>query len=331
MDYTASPNRYNDMIYRYCGQSGLLLPVISLGLWHNFGDECSYNHTEKLIHQAFDKGVTHFDLADNYGVPAGSAELSFGKVLKNGFSKYRDELIVTTKAGHDMWQGPYGSWGSRKHLIAGLDQSLKRMGLDYVDIFYTHRPDPETPIQETAEALAQIVRSGKALYIGISKYNKDQTAAISKILHQEQIPYICYQGRYSMLVRDVERDILSQAAQQGLGFVAFSPLAQGLLTSRYQDGIPRDSRAAKGNFLKTSDIKPEIIERVKALQCIADSRNQTLAQMSLAWLLKDNRVTSVICGASSMSQLNENIDTIKNIEFTAEELQSIEAILSTRY
>lgn len=327
MEYKADAGRYDNMIYRYCGQSGLLLPAISLGLWHNFGGESEYGESEKIIRTAFDKGITHFDLADNYGPPPGSAEETFGCVLKNGFARYRDEIIVTTKAGHDMWDGPYGSWGSRKHLISGLDQSLKRMGLDYVDIFYSHRPDPETPLEETMYALADIVRSGKALYVGISKYDKEQTAMAADILRSEHVPFICYQGKYSMLVRNVEREILPQTEIEGLGFIAFSPLAQGLLTSRYFDGIPDNSRVARHGFLKQDEVTPEVVAKAKKLNEIASGRGQTLAQMALAWVLKDTRVTSVICGASSVAQLDSNLRALDNLDFTSEELSLIEEIL----
>ncbi|MEG1573795.1 MAG: aldo/keto reductase [Bacteroidales bacterium] len=327
MEYKADAGRYDNMIYRYCGQSGLLLPVISLGLWHNFGSESDFGEAEKIVHTAFDNGITHFDIADNYGTPPGSAEETFGRILKNGLSCYRDEIIVTTKAGHDMWDGPYGSWGSRKHIIAGLNQSLKRMCVDYVDIFYSHRPDPETPLEETMYTLADIVRSGKALYIGISKYDKEQTIAAAKILQSEHIPFICYQGKYSMLSRNIEKDILPQAAIEGLGFIAYSPLAQGLLTQRYFDGIPEDSRVARQGFLKAAEVTTEVVSKAKKLSEIASLRGQTLAQMALAWVLKDTRVTSVICGASSVTQLKSNLNTLDNIDFTSEELLRIEEIL----
>lgn len=329
MDYGASPERYGGMLYRYCGQSGLLLPAISLGLWQNFGEDASYGHSESLVRYAFDNGITHFDLANNYGPPPGYAEETFGRILKNGLMRYRDEILIATKAGYDMWEGPYGSWGSRKHMMASMDCSLRRLGVDYVDIFYSHRPDPETPIEETAYALVDIVRAGKALYIGLSRYGKEQLAAASEIFRSEHVPFICYQGKYSMLAREPERDILPQASAEGIGFIAFSPLAQGLLTSRYFNGIPSGSRATHSKFLKPSDITPQAVERSRRLDAIASRRGQTLAQMAISWLLKDIRVTSVICGTSSTEQIKSNIAATDNIAFTAEELAGIEAVLRT--
>lgn len=327
MEYRASAERYGDMLYRYCGQSGLLLPAISLGLWQNFGEDTGYAHSETLVRYAFDNGITHFDLANNYGPPPGYAEETFGRILKNGMNRYRDEIIIATKAGYDMWEGPYGSWGSRKHMMASIDCSLRRLGVDYVDIFYSHRPDPETPIEETAYALIDMVRSGKTLYIGLSRYGKEQLAAASEIFRSEHVPFICYQGKYSMLARDPEREILPQISVEGIGFIAFSPLAQGLLTSRYFNGIPDGSRATHSNFLKQSDITPEIVERSRKLDAIARRRGQTLAQMAISWLLKDIRVTSVICGASSTEQIKANISAIDNLEFDTAELGEIDSIL----
>lgn len=329
MEYTASSERYDGMIYRYCGQSGLLLPVISLGLWQNFGESASYEHSETLVRYAFDNGITHFDIANNYGPPPGYAEETFGKILKNGLKRYRDEILIATKAGYDMWDGPYGSWGSRKHMMASIDCSLCRLGVDYVDIFYSHRPDPETPIEETAYALIDMVRSGKTLYVGLSRYNKEQLAAASEIFRSEHIPFICYQGKYSMLAREPERDILPQVSVEGIGFIAFSPLAQGLLTSRYFDGIPADSRATHSKFLATSDITPQAVERSKRLDAVARRRGQTLAQMAISWLLKDIRVTTVICGASNTEQIKSNLSAIENMTFDAEELSEIDSILRT--
>lgn len=327
MEYNASPERYGDMIYRYCGQSGLLLPVISLGLWQNFGETATYGHSEALVRYAFDNGITHFDIANNYGPPPGYAEETFGRILKNGLMRYRDEILIATKAGYDMWDGPYGSWGSRKHMMASIDCSLRRLGVDYVDIFYSHRPDPETPIEETAYALIDMVRAGKALYIGLSRYSKEQLAAAAVIFRSEHVPFICYQGKYSMLVREPERDILPQVSTEGIGFIAFSPLAQGLLTSRYFDGIPSDSRVTHSKFLTTSDITPEAVERSRQLDKIARRRGQTLAQMAISWLLKDIRVTTVICGASSTEQLKSNLSAIDNMEFDSSELAEIETVL----
>lgn len=329
MEYEASSERYGNMLYRYCGQSGLLLPAISLGLWQNFGESVPYEHSEALVRFAFDNGITHFDLANNYGPPPGYAEETFGRILKNGLKRYRDEILIATKAGYDMWEGPYGSWGSRKHMMASMDNSLRRLGVDYVDIFYSHRPDPETPIEETAYALTDMVRSGKTLYIGLSRYNSMQLAAAAEIFRSEHVPFICYQGKYSMLVRDPEREILPQAAAEGIGFIAFSPLAQGLLTSRYFNGIPDDSRVTHSKFLTASDITPQAIERSRRLDAVARRRGQTLAQMAISWLLKDIRVTTVICGASSTEQINSNLSALENITFNTTELSEIEDILRT--
>ncbi|WP_372751574.1 L-glyceraldehyde 3-phosphate reductase [Labilibaculum sp.] len=326
--YKASENRYDEMTYRRCGRSGLLLPAISLGLWHNFGHVDIYEEFKQIIFQAFDRGITHFDLANNYGPPAGSAEENFGKILKENLKPYRDELIISTKAGYGMWPGPYGEWGSRKYLIASLDQSLKRMGLDYVDIFYSHRPDPDTPLEETMMALDQVVRQGKALYVGISSYSADQTREASRILRELGTPCLIHQPKYSMFDRWVENGLLDVLEEDGIGSIAFSPLSQGLLTNKYIKGIPEGSRAANPNgFLQKDQITPEVIEKVVALNAIAEKRGQSLAQMAIAWLLKDERITSVLVGASSVNQLNQNIDSLANLHFEHSELEQIQNIL----
>lgn len=315
------------MPYKHCGKWGLKLPAISLGLWHNFGGVNDFENGRKMLHRAFDLGVTHFDLANNYGPPPGSAEENFGKILKRDFLPHRDELIISSKAGYLMWSGPYGEWGSKKNLIASLDQSLKRMGLDYVDIFYSHRPDPNTPLEETMMALDQTVRSGKALYVGISNYPADKTREASKILKELGTPCLIHQPKYSMFVRWVEDGLLDVLEEEGIGCISFSPLAQGLLTDRYLNGIPNDSRAAKSwGFLKQEDVEPALI-KVKKLNEIAKERKQSLAQMALAWILKDKRITSVLIGASSVKQLENNVATIKNLDFGDEELMKIESIL----
>ena len=319
------------MKYNRCGKSGLLLPQISLGLWHNFGSVDSFENAKNIAVAAFDKGITHFDLANNYGPIPGSAETNFGKILKNNFQgNLRDEIVISTKAGYGMWNGPYGDWGSRKYLLSSLDQSLKRMDLDYVDIFYSHRFDPETPLEETMMALDYAVRSGKALYAGISNYPPEQTAEAAAILKQLGTPCLIHQVKYSMFVRTPEEGLLDVLGEKGIGCIAFSPLAQGLLTDRYLKGIPENSRASKPNsFLKPEDITEEKIQILVALNDIAQQRNQSLAQMALAWLLKDNRVTSVLIGASSVGQLNNNIDALGNIDFTKTELDKIEGILAS--
>ena len=329
MSYTPSPDRYNTMQYNRCGKSGLLLPAISLGLWHNFGSVDVLENGRKIIHHAFNNGITHFDLANNYGPLPGSAEENFGKILSQDFTgNLRDELIISSKAGYLMWPGPYGEWGSRKYVIASCNQSLKRMGLEYVDIFYSHRPDPNTPIEETMMALDQIVRSGKALYVGISNYEAEDAKKAIEILKSLGTPCLIHQPKYSMFVRWVEDALLDVLEENGVGCIPFSPLAQGLLTDRYLKGIPEDSRAAKATgFLKESEVTEEKIAKVKALNKLAVQRNQSLAQMALAWLLKDKRVTSVLIGASSVEQLNNNLDALKNINFSSEELASIESIL----
>lgn len=319
----------SSMPYRRCGKSGLLLPALSLGLWHNFGHVDVFGHFSHIVYTAFDRGITHFDLADNYGPPPGAAEENFGRILKKGLGLHRDELIISTKAGHEMWSGPYGDGGSRKHLVAGIDQSLKRMGLDYVDIFYSHRPDPQTPVEETAQALSDIVRQGKALYIGISKYDEAQTREIVSLLQKAGTPCLIHQDRYSMFDRHVESGLLDTVGEHGMGLIAFSPLAQGLLTSRYLDGIPADSRAAKATgYLQREQVTEEKIGKVRRLQQVALRRGQSLAEMALAWLLKDPRVTSVLIGASSAEQLLDNLKATENLNFSAEELQEIEDMLN---
>lgn len=327
-NYKASEDRYEKMQYRRCGKSGIKLPLLSLGLWHNFGDKDDFENSRNLLRTAFNNGITHFDLANNYGPPYGSAEKNFGKIFAEDFKQYRDELIISTKAGWDMWPGPYGNFGSRKYLIASLDQSLQRMGLDYVDIFYHHRPDPETPLEETMGALDQIVRQGKALYVGISQYSAEDTAKAAKILKAQNTPFLIHQPRYNMMDRWVEDGLLNTLEREGIGSIVFSPLEQGILTDKYLNGIPKDSRAAtQGSYLDESQITPEVVTKVQKLNEIAQSRNQSLAQMAVAWLLKDNRVTSVLVGASKVSQLEENIHTLENLEFSKTELNEIEKIL----
>lgn len=318
------------MPYRRCGRSGLLLPAISLGLWHNFGHVDLYDNFKQILFRAFDRGITHFDLANNYGPPPGSAEENFGKILREHLSHYRDEMIISTKAGYHMWPGPYGDWGSRKYLIASLDQSLKRMGLDYVDIFYSHRPDPNTPLEETMMALDHVVRQGKALYAGISNYSADQTREAARILRELGTPCLIHQPRYSMFDRWVEDGLLDQIEKDGIGSIVFSPLAQGLLTNKYIKGIPENSRAAKSHgFLQKEQITDKAIDKVKALNQMAERRGQSLAQMAIAWLLKDERVSSVLIGASSVAQLDQNIDSVNNLHFEIFELKEIEEILKS--
>lgn len=327
--YSAAENRYEcGMQYRRAGRSGVMLPAISLGLWHNFGDVDTLSLSRKKLHYAFDHGITHFDLANNYGPSYGSAEETFGQIMKSSFAPYRDELFISTKAGHDMWPGPYGNWGSRKHLLASLDQSLKRMNLDYVDVFYSHRYDPETPLEETLQALVDIVRKGKALYVGLSKYPLDAYLFACRYLKERDVPCLLYQGRYSMLVREPEsQGILNAVKENGSGFVAFSPLAQGLLTNRYLNGIPDDSRIARGGFLKKEALTPEVLGKIQALNERAAMRGQSLAGMALAWLLKNETVTSVIVGASSVEQLGDSLKTLNHLSFEEEELHAIEKIL----
>lgn len=327
--YSAAENRYEcGMQYRRAGRSGVMLPAISLGLWHNFGDVDTLSLSRKKLHYAFEHGITHFDLANNYGPSYGSAEETFGQIMKSSFAPYRDELFISTKAGHDMWPGPYGNWGSRKHLMASLDQSLKRMNLDYVDVFYSHRYDPETPLEETLQALVDIVRKGKALYVGLSKYPLDAYLFACRYLKERDVPCLLYQGRYSMLVREPEsQGILNAVKENGSGFVAFSPLAQGLLTNRYLNGIPDDSRIARGGFLKKEALTPEVLGKIQALNERAAMRGQSLAEMALAWLLKNETVTSVIVGASSVEQLGDSLKTLNHLSFEEEELRAIEKIL----
>jgi L-glyceraldehyde 3-phosphate reductase len=329
MEYTASSTRYRDMVYRRCGKSGLKLPVLSLGLWHNFGGVDPEENGKEIIFSSFDAGITHFDLANNYGPPPGSAEEFFGRILSKELRNYRDELIISTKAGYLMWPGPYGEWGSKKYLTASLDQSLKRMGLDYVDIFYSHRPDPETPLEETMEALYLAVHQGKALYVGLSNYNADQTSRAVTILKQLGIRCLIHQPKYSMFVRWTEEEKLYEVLdREGMGSIAFSPLAQGLLTNRYLEGIPGDSRAAKSHgFLQKHEVSTERIDQVKALNEIALNREQSLAQLALVWVLR-NKVTSALIGVSKIQQLEDNLKILQNLELTPKEKTQIENILS---
>ncbi|MFN3490124.1 MAG: L-glyceraldehyde 3-phosphate reductase [Emticicia sp.] len=331
MNYTASPQRYQDMEYRRCGKSGLKLPALSLGLWHNFGGIDNFENARTILKLAFDSGVTHIDLANNYGPPAGSAEETFGQVFKKDLKPYRDELVITTKAGYYMWEGPYGEWGSKKYLVSSLDQSLKRMGLDYVDIFYHHRPDPETPLEETMSALDLIVRQGKALYVGISNYNAADTEKAAKILKELGTPCIIHQAKYSMFERWVEGGLLDVLEANGAGCVAFSPLAQGLLSNKYIKGIPADSRAASGRgngAIEEGRITEENVNKVIKLNDVAVSRGQNLAQMALSWILKDPRITSVILGVSKPEQLTDSLQSLKNTSFSEAELQEINSILA---
>lgn len=317
------------MGYRRCGRSGILLPEVSLGFWHNFGSESDYATCKAIVHSAFDHGVTYMDLANNYGPPYGSAETTFGRIYADSFRSHRDELFIASKAGHDMWPGPYGEWSSRKNLMASLDQSLQRMGLDYVDLFYSHRPDPRTPVEETMETLVDMVRQGKALYVGISKYPPEMAAKAYDYLESRHVHCLVYQGRYNMLTREPENAILSQASEWGVGFVAFSPLAQGLLTNRYLNGIPEGSRMTKSRFLNASVLTENILSGIQLLNDLAVQRGQSLAEMALAWNLRRPEVTSVIVGASSVAQLECNLKGRENTVFTAEELQTIDDILAT--
>jgi L-glyceraldehyde 3-phosphate reductase len=329
--YRANPDRYDKMKYRRCGQSGIMLPMISLGLWHNFGGENDFDNAREILRFAFDEGVTHFDLANNYGPPYGSAEETFGKIMSKDFKNHRDELIISTKAGWDMWPGPYGNYGSRKYLMASLDQSLKRIGLDYVDIFYHHRPDPQTPLEETMGALADIVRQGKALYVAVSQYKSKELRKAQKILDEYNIKLLIHQPRYSMMDRWVEEDgLLDTLDELGIGSIPFSPLEQGLLTDKYLDGIPKDSRVAKdGRYITEDDITEDKIEIVRALNDLAKKRGQSMAQMAVAWLLKDKRVTTVLVGVSRVAQLRDNIEATTNIDFSSEEIAKINAILDS--
>ncbi len=327
--YTPDPNRYNSMPYRRSGRSGIQLPAISLGLWHNFGGIDNFENSRAMLRRAFDLGITHFDLANNYGPPYGSAEENFGRLFRQDFAPYRDELIVSTKAGYDMWPGPYGNWGSRKYLLSSLDQSLRRMGLDYVDIFYSHRPDPDTPMEETMGALDQAVRSGKALYAGISNYNAEQTAAAAAILRRLGTPCLIHQFKYSMFQRWSETGLLERLRAEGIGGIAFCPLAQGLLTGRYLDGIPADSRAAKPHgFLKPSQVDEAHIAKARTLQEMARERGQSLAQMALAWVLRDPVVSSALIGASRVEQIDQNVGALQKLQLSPEELSRIHAILA---
>jgi L-glyceraldehyde 3-phosphate reductase len=328
MSYQPCPTRYDAMEYRRCGRSGLLLPAVSLGLWHNFGHVDNLENGRQILRLAFDSGITHFDLANNYGPPPGSAEENFGRILRQDFQGYRDQLIISSKAGYYMWAGPYGEWGSKKYLVASLDQSLQRMGLDYVDIFYHHRPDPNTPLEETMAALDLIVRQGKALYVGISNYKAEEAARALQILRQLGTPCLIHQPKYSMFERWVEGGLLDLLDKEGVGCIPFSPLAQGLLTNKYLKGIPEDSRAAKPTgFLQQDQVTSEKMDKIRQLNDMAIHRDQTLAQMALAWILKDKRITSVLIGASKPEQLTDSLQCFKNTWFSKEELQTIENIL----
>ncbi len=328
MDYTANEKRYETAEYKSCGESGLKLPAVSLGLWHNFGGNADYENMCKMCFTAFDNGITHFDVANNYGPPAGSAESNFGKILRDHLARYRDEMIISTKAGYYMWAGPYGDYGSRKYLMASIDQSLKRMGLEYVDIFYHHRMDPNTPLYETMWALDSIVKSGKALYVGLSNYDGETMKRAARILDELHCPFVINQNRYSIFDRTVERNgILDSAIEAKKGMIIFSPLAQGLLTNRYLNGIPDDSRVkTDGRFLKESSISAQQLERIKGLNRIAQNRGQTLAQMALSWVYSRQGITSVLIGASRPEQITENLEMTKNLHFTQEELKEIDRI-----
>ena len=321
-----SENRYDNIIYNRCGKSGLKLPIVSLGLWHNFGENCDYNNMKEMIKTAFDNGITHFDLANNYGPPYGSAEISMGKILNDGLNKYRDELIISTKAGYDMWAGPYGDFGSKKYLIASINQSLKRLNLEYVDIFYHHRMDPETPLEETMEALTRIVKSGKALYVGLSNYDGATMEKASKLLYLSNVPFIINQNRYSIFDRTIENNGLKLKAKKlGKGIIAFSPLAQGLLTDKYLNGIPSDSRiAADGRYLKHDAITRKKLYQIEQLNNLAKERGESLAQMALRWVLKDEEITSVLIGASKPNQIIENLKIINKMPITDDELRKID-------
>lgn len=328
--YQAKKERYEQMKYNRCGKSGLLLPAVSLGLWHNFGSNASFDNMQDMCYTAFDQGITHFDLANNYGPVPGAAEENFGRILEKGLGRYRDEIIISTKAGYDMWPGPYGNWGSKKYLVASLDQSLKRMGLDYVDLYYHHRPDPNTPLEETVRALDGIVRSGKALYVGISNYNKEQTIAAAEMFRELGTPFVINQRKYSMFDRTIETDGLKDyATANGIGVITFCPLAQGLLTDRYLNGIPSDSRIrTDGRFLKENAVSEETLCKVRALGELAKKRGQSLAQMALAWIMRDGDITSVLIGASKSSQIIDNVGMLQNMEFSAEEREQIDQILN---
>lgn len=331
MTYQPSSERYKNMDYRRCGNSGIKLPAFSLGLWHNFGNVNDFENSRNLIQTAFDNGINHFDLANNYGPPPGSAEENFGRILKQDFASFRDEMIISTKAGYTMWDGPYGDWGSKKYLVSSLDQSLKRMKLDYVDIFYHHRPDPETPLEETMTALDLIVRQGKALYVGLSNYNAEQTLQAVKLLKHLGTPCLIHQPKYSMFVRDPENGLLDVLEKQGVGCIPFSPLAQGLLSDKYLNGIPEDSRVAtSGQFLNEGHITTEKIQKISLLNNLAKQRGQKLAHMALSWLLRDPRITSVLIGSSKPEQIKDSIEALKNIIFNDEELTLINNILNDK-
>lgn len=326
--YTAKDNRYEQIPYKRCGNSGIMLPSISLGLWHNFGFDTPITNIKDVIHTAFDNGVTHFDLANNYGTPHGSAEENFGQLMKHDLKNYRDELLISSKAGYGMWPGPYGDFGSRKYMISSCDQSLKRLNLDYVDIFYSHRPDPDTPIEETMQALDYIVRSGRAMYVGISNYNPEQTKEAISVLKDLGTPCLIHQTKYSMFNRTPEDGLLDVLGEEKVGAIAFSPLAQGLLTDRYLNGIPKNSRIDKPNpFLTKSNISEDVMAKINSLNNIASNRDQSLAQMAISWLLKDKRVSSVLVGASSSEQLKNNLQSLNNLNFTSSELVEIDKIL----
>lgn len=329
--YRPAETRYATMRYNRTGRSGLLLPAVSLGLWHNFGGVDTLENQRAMIWRAFDLGITHFDLANNYGPPPGSAEENFGRILRDDFNGYRDELIISTKAGYNMWEGPYGEWGSRKYLLSSLDTSLKRMGLDYVDIFYSHRPDPNTPLEETMGALDRAVRSGRALYVGVSNYSAEQTREASRILRALGTPCLIHQPKYSMYERWIEQDLLKVLGEEGIGCIAFSPLAQGLLTDRYLNGIPEDSRAGKANTaLQRDQVTAEKVNQVRQLNDMAKARGQTLAQMALAWVLRHPGMTSALIGASKVSQIEDAVGALANLEFSGEELNKIEGVLASR-
>lgn len=328
--YSPDGDRYDGrMNYRRCGKSGILLPEISLGLWHNFGGSDDFKNSQKMLHHAFDRGITHFDLANNYGVPYGSAERTFGQVMIKSFAPYRNELFISSKAGHDMWPGPYGEWGSRKNLMNSIDNSLMRMNLDYVDIFYSHRYDPETPLEETLQALVDIVRQGKALYVGISKYPQEAAKIAYKYLADRDVKCLLYQGKYSLFNQDPEDDgILDQAKKNGSGFIAFSPLAQGLLTDKYLDGaIGENSRMAQNAFLKKDALTTDVLSKIQELNKVAEKRGQSLAEMALAWVLRNDQVTSVIIGASSVEQIDKNLKSLNNLTFSIDELFQINSIV----
>ena len=327
-DYTANPGRYDSLQYRRCGASGVHIPAVSLGLWQNFGTDAPMERIREIAHYAFDQGICHFDLANNYGPIPGAAEENFGKLLQSSFKPYRDELFISTKAGYLMWPGPYGEWGSRKYLISSLDQSLKRMKLDYVDLFYTHRFDPDTPLEETLQALVDIVRQGKALYVGVSRYPHDAALKAYEYLKESKTPCLLFQDRYNIIDRMPEKEgLLDMAAAQGAGFISFSPLQQGLLTNRYLNGVPEGSRMAKSDTsLPSKVLTPQLLDALRGLNALAQNRGQSLAQMSLSWLLADQRITSVLIGASSLAQLKDNLKSLDNTSFTAEELQEIQRI-----